>query len=106
MKNYQHKQTAFSHTAPSSQPRACAAFLLCLTIPPSTHISARMSPAVCVPLDFSSAEDAFHPASPTACTLFKAAEPKYNPGGFAPSAPPLQKSPTTILSTAVFELSV
>ncbi len=87
-----------------AQPHACFVFLS-LTISPSTHVSARTSPTLHMPLDFSSAEDAFLPISPTACTLFKAAAPKYNPGGFASQMPPLtpkapHRHPPT-LATAV-----
>lgn len=63
--------------------------LLSLSLPPSPHISACMSsPAVCMPLDFSSAEDAFLPISPTTCTLFKQKPLQIQPGGFALLMPP------------------
>lgn len=52
MRNFQHKQT-YSPFISLFQPRACFVFPS-LTVPPSTPISAR---AVCMPLDFSSAED-------------------------------------------------
>lgn len=66
--------------------------VLCSSHSPSLlalTLSARTSPTVCMPLDFSSAGDAFLPISPTACTLFKAAAPKYSHGRFASQMPPL-----------------
>lgn len=89
MRNFQHKQT-YSPFISLFQPRACFVFPS-LTVPPSTPISAR---AVCMPLDFSSAEDVLL-AHSVYIIQSSSPPPKYNPGGFASQMPQmLSKAPT------------
>lgn len=79
MRNFQHKQT-YSPFISLFQPRACFVFPS-LTVPPSTPISAR---AVCMPLDFSSAEDVLLAHN---VYIIQSSSPQYNPEGFASQMP-------------------